>query len=448
MKPSLRHTTESLITPRVISDLDAVYIKIARRVVPFTVLLFLMAWLDRYNLGFAKLQMVQDLGFSEAVYGFGAGIVYLGYALFEIPSNLFLERAGARKTFARITILWGVTSIATLLVKTAPWFYVLRFLLGCFEAGLLPGVVLYMTYWFPAWRRGQMLAIFFSSMPLTSILGGPISGWIMGSMGGRGGLASWQWLFLLEGVPSIVVGLLALVIVVDKPVEASWLTDREKQLVLADLEVDHRQAGSREHGFGQALKLPRVWLMTLIHFCGVSSNVTIGFWIPSIIRDLGVSSTLKIGLLSAVPYIAAVISMVLVSRHSDRTLERRYHAAVPCLVCALGLVGIGIFGARPALAFSALVVAVAGALSYNGPFWQIPPMLLAGTAAAGGIALINSLGSLSGWVGPSVMGWLEDMTGKTATGFYVVAGLEILGAVLILFFMPHRSVVTTETAPR
>lgn len=448
MKPSLRHTTESLITPRVISDLDAVYIKIARRVVPFTVLLFLMAWLDRYNLGFAKLQMVQDLGFSEAVYGFGAGIVYLGYALFEIPSNLFLERAGARKTFARITILWGVTSIATLLVKTAPWFYVLRFLLGCFEAGLLPGVVLYMTYWFPAWRRGQMLAIFFTSMPLTSILGGPISGWIMGSMGGRGGLASWQWLFLLEGVPSIVVGLLALVIVVDKPVEASWLTDREKQLVLADLEVDHRQAGSREHGFGQALKLPRVWLMTLIHFCGVSSNVTIGFWIPSIIRDLGVSSTLKIGLLSAVPYIAAVISMVLVSRHSDRTLERRYHAAVPCLVCALGLVGIGIFGATPALAFSALVVAVAGALSYNGPFWQIPPMLLAGTAAAGGIALINSLGSLSGWVGPSVMGWLEDMTGKTATGLYVVAVLEILGAVLILFFMPHRSVVTTQTAPR
>jgi MFS family permease len=308
-------------------------------------------------------------------------------------------------------------------------------------------VVLYMTYWFPAWRRGQMLAIFFTSRPLTSILGGPISGWIMGSMGGRGGLASWQWLFLLEGVPSIVVGLLALVIVVDKPVEASWLTDREKQLVLADLEVDHRQAGSREHGFGQALRLPRVWLTTLIHFCGVSSNVTIGFWIPSIIRDLGVSSTLKIGLLSAVPYIAAVISMVLVSRHSDRTLERRYHAAVSCLVCALGLVGIGIFGARPALAFSALVVAVAGALSYNGPFWQIPPMLLAGTAAAGGIALINSLGSLSGWVGPSVMGWLEDMTGKTATGLYVVAGLEILGAVLILFFMPHCSVVTTETAP-
>lgn len=446
MYPSLRLEPDSLLSGEH-GDLAAAYYKIARRIVPFTVLLFLMAWLDRYNLGFAKLQMTKDLGFSEAVYGFGAGIVYLGYALFEIPSNLFLERAGARKTFARITILWGITSIATMFVKTASSFYILRFLLGCFEAGLLPGVVLYMTYWFPARRRGQMMAMFFTSMPLTSVLGGPLSGWIMGSMGGRAGLANWQWLFLLEGIPSIVVGLFALVVVVDKPGEASWLTDREKQLVLADLDADRRQAGSREHGFVRALKLPKVWLMTAIHFCGVSANVTIGFWIPTVIRDLGVTSTLRIGLLSAVPYIAAIISMVLVSRHSDRTLERRYHAAVPCLACAAGLVGIGVFSHTPVLAFSTLVVAVAGTLSYNGPFWQMPPMLLASTAAAGGIALINSLGSLSGLVGPSVVGRLEDMTGKTATGLYVIAGLEILGAALILLFMPRHPLYQERTAP-
>jgi len=437
MSPSLRHDPEVDLRQSAAHDLDTVYAKIGKRIVPFTILLFLMAWLDRYNLGFAKLQMAKDLGFSESVYGFGAGIVYLGYALFEIPSNLYLERTGARRTFARITILWGLTSVATMFVKTAASFYILRFLLGCFEAGLLPGVVLYMTYWFPSRRRALMLAMFFSSMPLTSVLGSPISGWIMGSTGSSMGLANWQWLFLLEGVPSIVVGLLALLIVVDKPDQAKWLTERDKHLVLTDLEADHRKAGTREHGLGQALKLPRVWLLTLIHFCCLSANLTIGFWVPTIVRDLGVTSTVKVGLLSAVPYLAAVISMVLVSRHSDRAMERRYHAAIPCLVSALGLIGIGVFAHYPALAFTALIVTVAGALSYNGPFWQIPPMMLAGTAAAGGIALINSLGSLSGWAGPSVLGWLEDITGKTAAGLYVVAGVEIVGAALILLFIPR-----------
>src|ERR1700687_4812913 len=218
--------------PSASSDLDAVYVKIAKRTIPFLVLLFLMAWLDRYNLGFAKLQMVKDLGFSETVYGFGAGIVYFGYMLFEIPSNLLLEKIGARKTFARITILWGITSIATMFVKTAAWFYVLRFLLGSFEAGLLPGVILYLTDWFPVRRRAQMVAGFLTSIPLSAILGGPISGWIMGSLGGRAGLANWQWLFVLEGIPSIVVGLLALLIVVDKPAAASWLTEGEERLGL------------------------------------------------------------------------------------------------------------------------------------------------------------------------------------------------------------------------
>lgn len=427
---------------RTLSEVDHVYRKIARRIVPFLTLLFVMAWLDRYNLGFARLQMVQDLGFSATVYGFGAGIVYFGYMLFEIPSNLLLEKIGARKTFARITILWGITSIAMMVVKTPASFYVLRFLLGSFEAGLLPGVVLYLTYWFPARRRAAMFAGFLASIPLSSILGGPISGWVMGSMSGRAGLANWQWLFVLEGIPSILVGVLAFLIVVDKPEQARWLTDREKRLVIEDLEADRRQAGPREHGFAQALKLPRVWLLTAIHFCALSSNVTISFWIPSIIQGFGVKSAQTIGMLSAVPYIGALIAMLLVSRHSDRTLERRYHAAIPCLACAAGLVGIGVFAKTPTLAFAALVVAVASALCYNGPFWSMPPMLLAGTAAAGGIALINSLGNLSGWIGPSVVGWLEDLTGKTSTGLYVVAVIEVLAAVLILRCVPRSPAAT------
>src|SRR6266849_3351817 len=236
MKQFIEHSFVWMSGSTAAGDVEAVYFKIAKRIIPFLALLFVMAWLDRYNLGFAKLQMAKDLGFSEAVYGFGAGIVYFGYMLFEIPSNLLLERIGARKTFARITILWGITSIAMMLVKTATSFYILRFLLGSFEAGLLPGVVLYLTYWFPARRRAQLVAGFLTSIPISAILGGPISGWIMGSMGGSAGLANWQWLFVLEGIPSIIVGLLALLIIVDKPAEASWLTEGEKGLVLADLE--------------------------------------------------------------------------------------------------------------------------------------------------------------------------------------------------------------------
>ena len=446
MKPSLGPAPQSPLC-QTVGELDAVYNKIARRIIPFLVLLFFMAWLDRYNLGFAHLQMVKDLGFSEAVYGFGAGIVYFVYVLFEIPSNLFMERIGARKTFARITILWGFTSIATMFVKTAVQFYVLRFLLGSFEAGLFPGVVLYLTYWFPARGRALMQALFTTSIPLSVILGGPFSGWIMESMGGRAGLANWQWLFLLEGVPSIIVGLVALGVVVDKPSHAHWLTEREKQLVLADLESDRREAGPRKHGLGEALTFPQLWLVTMIYFCATSSNQTIGFWVPSIIQSLGVKSSFNIGLLSAIPYIVAVIGMALVSQHSDRTRERRYHSAIPFLVCALGLIGIGVF-TTPTLAFTALVLAVVGPLSGLPAFWEMPRALLAGTAAAGGIALINSIGMLSGWLGPSVVGWLADITGRTATGLYVVAGLEVLGAVLILVFVPGRAVATSGTAPK
>jgi D-galactonate transporter len=415
--------------------LDAVYYRIARRTIPFLILLFVTAWLDRVNVGFAKLQMVTDLGFSEAVYGFGAGIFYAGYLLFEIPSNLFLERVGARKTIARITILWGLASIATIFVKTATSFYLLRFLLGAFEAGLYPGVVLYLTYWFPAKRRGQMMGVFMTAVPIAGILGGPISGSIMQSMGRSSALANWQWLFLLEGIPSIVMGLITLLVVVDTPSDARWLTDDEKQLVNADLQNDRVQAGPRKHGFAEALRLPQVWLLTVIYFCLVSANPTFGFWAPTIINGLGIKDAAVIGLLSAVPYIVSVIGILWVGRHSDRTLERRYHCALSCLAAAAGLTMIGVFEKSPILAFAALVLGISGVLSAFAPFWQIPTMTLAGTAAAGSIALINSIGNLSGWIAPFAVGWLKDITGKTSTGLYVVAGLETVAAALILLLL-------------
>jgi D-galactonate transporter len=422
-----------------VGETEVIYDRIALRIMPFLVLLFVVAWLDRINVGFARLQMVKDLGFSDAAYGFGAGIFYLGYLLFEIPSNLLLERIGARKTFARITLFWGVTSMATMLVKSAAWFYLLRFLLGAFEAGLLPGTILYLTYWFPARRRARMVGLFLAAIPIAGIIGGPLSGLIMGSMHGRLGLANWQWLFLLEGIPSVILGLLTFAIFADKPSLASWLTETEKRLVLADLEIDNSNAGPRQHGLVRALTSPQVWLLTVIQFCLTSAIPTFGFWGPTIIEGLGVKNNFTIGLLSAVPNIVAVVGLILVSRHSDRTLERRYHAALPCLACAAALVAIGVFANRPAIAFAALIVGTLGPVAAGAPFWQFPPMLLAGSAAAGGIALINSVGSFSGSVAPFIVGWLRDLTGRTAPGLYVVAGLEMAAAVLILSFLPGRA---------
>ncbi len=416
---------------------EAVYVKIAWRILPFVILLFALGWLDRVNVGFAKLQMLSDLGFSETVFGFGAGIFFLGYLVFEIPSNLLLERIGARKTMARITLLWGITSIVTMFVKTATWFYILRFLLGAFEAGLYPGALLYLTYWFPVRHRAQMVGIFMTAIPISGILGGPVSGLIMGVMSGVGGLANWQWLFLLEGIPTLVMGIFTLAYFVDTPAQASWLTESEKQVVLRDLEEDRRQAGPRTHGFAAALKVPRVWILAVVYFCLVSANYALGFYGPTIISGLGVRSNTTIGFLSAIPYLVSVVGLIVVGRHSDRTLERRYHCALSCLAAATGLVLIGAFENTPVLAFCALVLGVTGVMSAFAPFWQMPTMFLTGTAAAGGIALINSIGNLSGWIGPFLIGWLKDLTGKTTSGLYVVAVFEAMGTVLILLLIPR-----------
>jgi D-galactonate transporter len=428
-------------------ELEPVYKKIALRIMPFLILLFLVAWLDRVNVGFAKLTMLSDLGFSEAVYGFGAGIFFFGYLLFEIPSNLLLEKIGARRTFARITLLWGVTSTAMAFVKTAGMFYLLRFLLGAFEAGLYPGVILYLTYWFPARHRGRMVGLFMIAAPASGILGGPISGLIMAATGGGfSGLANWQWLFLLEGLPSIALGLLTFLVVDDSPAQARWLSERERTYVLDDLGRERRDATERRHNFVEALRLRALWLLTVVYFCLVSANPTLGFWGPTIINGFGVSSNLAIGLLSTIPYIAAMIAAILVGRHSDRTLERRWHAALSCVAAGAGLILVGVFASVPPLAFGALVLAQAAVTAAFAPFWQLPTLLLAGTAAAGGIALINSIGNLSGWLGPFVVGWLRDLTGRTSTGLYFVAGLEMAAAILIVALMPRTTVREARAA--
>jgi D-galactonate transporter len=415
--------------------LDATYKKITWRLIPFLVFLFILAWLDRVNVGFAKLQMLQDLQFSEAVYGFGAGIFFIGYFLFEVPSNLLLEKIGARLTLARITILWGITSMAMSLVKSPESFYAMRFLLGVFEAGFFPGVVLYLTYWFPAQRRARINGLFMTSFAIAGVIGGPIAGYIMSRTHNLGGLANWQWLFILEGIPSILAGIMVLLYLPAKPVNAGWLSDVERQAVDAALEVERRDP-SKHASFKSALTNYRVWIFAAIYFCVVSGNATIAFWMPSIIKEIGVVGNMQIGLISAIPFVAGTIAMILNGIHSDRTGERRIHCAAATMLGSAGLALTGFSLGNPTLALCAISVGAIGILAAFPVFWSLPSVFLTGTAAAGGIALINSIGNLAGFAAPYMIGALKTSTGKLSAGLYFVAALEIGATLLVLLFIP------------
>ncbi len=420
------------------TQLKATYTKIAWRLIPFLVFLFILAWLDRVNVGFAKLQMLQDLQFSEAVYGLGAGIFFIGYFLFEVPSNLYLEKIGARKTLARITILWGAASIGMAFVHTPTQFYIMRFLLGAFEAGFFPGVVLYLTYWFPAEYRARVNGLFMTSFALAGVVGGPIAGLIMDGMQDVGHLANWQWLFIVEGIPSILAGFVVLMYLPEKPVNAKWLTSAEQKAVTRALEAENAQTQGKHVSFKEAFSNYRVWFCAAVYFCIVSGNATIAFWTPSIIKDIGIQNDLMIGLLAAIPFIAGTIAMVWNGVHSDKTGERRFHCAVATLIACLGLVATGMLLHNATLALVALTVASVGILAAFPVFWSLPAAFLAGTAAAGGIALINSIGNLAGFVAPYMIGTLKTSTGSLASGLYFVAALEILASILVVVFIKKR----------
>jgi len=413
------------------AERNEAYRKITVRLIPFLVFLFILAWIDRVNIGFAKLQMLQDLQFSEAVYGLGAGIFFIGYFLFEVPSNLLLEKIGARKTLARITILWGLASMAMMLVKTPAHFYTLRFLLGVFEAGFFPGVVLYLTYWFPAERRARINGLFMSSFAIAGVVGGPLAGFIMSAMDGVDGLSNWQWLFVIEGIPSVLAGFVVLMYLPEKPADARWLTSREQELVTREIEAESRDP-AKHSSLKDAFANARVWICAAIYFCVVSGNATIAFWSPSIIKELGVRGNLQIGLVSAIPFIAGTIAMVWNGSHSDRSGERRWHCAIATLLAAAGLTLTGLWLHSAVLALVALTIASIGILAAFPVFWSLPSMFLAGTAAAGGIALINSIGNLAGFVAPYMIGWFKTNTGQLAAGLYFVAALEACATVLVL----------------
>ena len=413
------------------------------RLIPFLVFLFVLAWIDRVNVGFAKLSMLSDLKLSEAAYGLGAGIFFVGYFLCEVPSNLLLEKIGAKKTLARITILWGITSILMAWVKSEWAFYVLRFLLGAFEAGFFPGVVLYLTYWFPSERRSRINGLFMTSFAIAGVIGNPIAGWIMSTMGGVHGMANWQWLFILEGIPSILAGLAVLAFLPDRPKNASWL-DPDMAAAMSFRLAEETKAQAREHNFKAALADSNVWLCTVLYFCIVSGNATIAFWTPSIIKEIGVQGNFTIGLLAAIPFLAGTIAMVWNGNHSDKTGEMRLHCAIAALVAAIGLAATGaLIGNAPA-AFVALTVAAIGILAAFPVFWSMPQTFLAGTAAAGGIAVINSIGNLAGFAAPYTIGLSTQLTGSSTSGLYIVAGFELLAAALLFGF--GRIAVPARTA--
>ncbi|MGW6145169.1 MFS transporter [Streptomyces sp. NPDC055140] len=430
-------TVTTADTPELARE-NAVFRKVIRRIVPFLVLCYVVSYLDRVNVGFAKLQMSQDLGFSEAAYGLGAGLFFIGYFLFEVPSNLMLQKVGARTWIARIMISWGVVSALFVFVNNEATFYVLRFLLGAAEAGFYPGVILYCTYWFPSARRARVIALFMSAIPVAGIFGNPLSGWIMDVFEGTGGWNGWQWLFLIEALPAIAVGVMTLFYLDNSVRDAKWLSDDDKSVIERALAKDTKHHS--EHGkTWDAFRDPKVWLMCLIYFFFVMGQYALTFWMPTFVESTGIKGGFAIGALSAVPYLAALVAMNLFGRSADKRRERRWHLVIPSLMGAVGFSLAASWTGSTALSLLALSIAAAGVLTCAPLFWSLPTAFLSGTAAAAGLAVINSVGNLAGFVSPYMIGSLKDTTDSTAIPMYVLALGLVIGAAAVL--VTKKSVV-------
>lgn len=413
------------------------YAKVGRRLIPFLMLCYLGAYLDRVNVGFAKLQMLNDLRFSETVYGLGAGIFFLGYFLFEVPSNLMLHRVGARNWLARIMLTWAVISASFVFVKSPTTFYVLRFMLGVAEAGFAPGVILYLTYWFPSARRAKALSLFFMAIPLAGIVGGPLSGYILHAFQGVQGLAGWKWLFILEALPSLLLGVTILFYLDNGIAAAKWLTDAEKALLARNVANDnaHKIAHVSIRSF---IGDRRLWLMASIYFCVVLGQYGLTFWLPTIIRKSGVADPLWVGVFTAIPYLCAIIALPLVGASADRHRERRLHLAIPMLVSAAGFATLPTLGGVGA-SLVGVSVAAAGILASSSQFWSLPTALLGGMSAAAGIAAVNCFANLAGFFSPAIVGWLNDLTGKSTAGLIFISVAIVIGAGLV-FLVPAKTV--------
>ena len=420
----------------------AVYARVTRRIIPFLFLCYVFAYVDRVNVGFAKLQMQQDLRISDAVYGMGAGMFFLGYFFFEIPCNIALQRIGAKRWLGPIMVVWGFVSGCQMFVHSAFALYLVRFLLGVVESGFFPGVILYLTFWYPAKYRAKMLAAFMTAVPLSGVLGGPISGWILESMAHSATLRAWQWLFVFEALPSILAGLLTLYFLEDGPAKARWLTPEEKELLELRLQEEERAKrleAPGHHTLADAFRSPKVWILCLIYFGMVMVNYGISFWLPQIVKDTLTKDSLKIGLLTAIPWAVAAVAMVLVGQSSDRTGERRWHIALTSIACSIAFAASALPGISGALSLFALTIATAGIASSYSTFWALPTTILSGTAASAGIAWINSVGNLAGYVSPYLVGKIRDTTHSMVAALLMLSFCCLLSGILTLIsFRPAQ----------
>jgi D-galactonate transporter len=418
---------------------DAVYRKIAWRIVPFLFICYVVNFIDRVNIGFAKLQFLQDLRLNDAEFGLAAGMFFVGYVMFELPSNLVLARIGVRKTLLRIMVLWGSLTVLLIYVQSATMLYVLRFLLGAAEAGFFPGIILYLTYWFPDRRRGRITSLFIMAVPLAGVIGGPASGWIMSCLDHTLGLHGWQWLFLIEGVPAIALGIAAMFYLDDRPTDARWLTVAEKSLVETALSADRQRRSDHDTPparLRDVLCDSRIYLMSAIYFCVFMGLNAIGFWIPTLLRQVGVVDIRDIGWLSGAISIYTAIGIVVIGRSSDRRLERRWHVAGCGLVTAISFLLLPLAAHSVALTVALLIVASICIYATLSIFWTIPTAYLDGGAAAGGIATITAIGALGGAVSPSLVGLLKAQTGSIYVGLAMIAVLLAIGMIALLWTVP------------
>ncbi|MBR1218253.1 MFS transporter [Bradyrhizobium sp. U87765 SZCCT0131] len=403
---------------------------ISWRVVPFLILAYFFSYLDRVNLGFAALTMNEELKFSPVVFSLGAGIFFFGYFLFEVPSNIILHKVGASRWIARIMVTWGIISALMALVSGTTSFYVLRFLLGVAEAGFFPGIILYLTYWYPAQYRARILAGFAIAVPVSTVIGAPISGLLLG-LDGAGGLKGWQWLFILEGIPSILLGIVSWFYLTDRPAAATWLSAEQKQWLAGRLASEEAAKGGADHmTIGEALTSPRVLVLSLVYFGFVAALYGMQFWLPQIVKAFGLTNV-QTGFVTAIPYLFGAIAMVLWGAHSDRTRERVWHVALPLFLTAAALAASS-YLSSPMLTMIVLTIAAIGVFCTFALFWTLPTAFLSGTAAAGAIALINSIGNLAGFGGPYLIGYIKESTGSTSWGLFVLAVLPLIAGILVL----------------
>jgi D-galactonate transporter len=410
--------------------------KVSWRILPFLMLCYVIAFLDRINIGYAQLQMKQTLTFSDATYGFGAGIFFIGYFLFEVPSNLLLERIGVRKTLLRIMFTWGIVSTAMAFVQTPMQFYIARFLLGVLEAGFFPGIILYLTYWYPSARRGQIIALFLAATAIASVIAGPLSGATMKYLNDIDGWHGWQWLFISQGLPATILGLVAYFYLQDKPEDANWLSAEEKATLRFQLDHDHKDVESASHaGFFEMLKDPKVYGLAFTYFLLLGATYTMVFWIPSLIKSWGVADLFHVGLIATLPQIAGIIGTILMGRHSDKTRERRWHYATCVAIAALGLLLTTFVQGNLLASIAGLTLAGVGVVSATPLFFTTITEYLSRASAAGGIALISSLGNLGPAAAPSVTGYITATTGSSLYSTYLVVGAYLLSGLLLLLIV-------------